>query len=65
MKTLKMLAYEQDVFDAITEEMVATAETVDDVITALDEKLPEGIPYLAIETVATECFNDYLMEKAI
>jgi hypothetical protein len=60
-----MLGYEQDVFDAITEEMVATAETVADLIDVLDEKLPEGIPYLAIETVATECFNDYRMEKAV
>ena len=62
-KSLKTLAYEEDVFCAITDDMVATAETVEDVINALDELLPESIPYACIETVAKECYYEYYLAK--
>ena len=65
-KGLKTLAEEQDVFDVITDAMVAECETVDELITALEENVvinAKDISYANIVTVATECFNEYYMAK--
>ena len=62
MKTLKMLGYEEQVLDAINEDLVAKCETVVELIDCLDVILNEDIPYVAIETVAHECWNDYQKE---
>jgi hypothetical protein len=64
-KGLKTLAEEQDVFDVITDAMVAQCETVDELITTLEENAvinAKDISYANIVTVATECFNDYWAE---
>ncbi len=62
-KPLKTLAMEQDVFDVITDALVAECETVDELIEKLDEMLPEYIDGKIINEVATECFNEYYMAK--
>ena len=62
MKTLKMLGYEEQVLDAINEDLVAKCETVVELIDCLDVILNVDIPHVAIETVAKECWNDYQKE---
>jgi len=65
-KPLKTLAEEQDVFDVITDAMVAQCETVDELITALEENAvicAKDISYENIVTVAKECFDEYYLAK--
>lgn len=67
-KGLKTLAEEQDVFDVITDAMVAECEHVDELITALEEHPiinAKDISYKNIVTVANECFNDYWAEYQV
>ena len=58
-KGLHTLALEQDVFDAITTDMIAACEHIDELLTQLDEKLPEYISHTIILEVATDCWNEY------
>ena len=62
-KPLKTLAMEQDVFDVITDALVAECEHVTELVEKLDEMLPEYIDGKIINEVATECFNEYWAAK--
>lgn len=65
-KGLKTLAEEQDVFDVITDAMVAECETAEELITMLEENpvvCAKDISYTNIVTVAKECFNEYNLAK--
>ena len=62
-KPLKTLAMEQDVFDAITDALVAQCEHVSELIAKLDEMLPEYIDGKIIDEVENEQWNEYWTAK--
>ena len=65
-KSLKTLAEEEDVFCVITDDMVADCETVDELITALEEHPvinAKDISYTNIVTVAKECWYEFYLAK--
>ena len=65
-KGLKTLAEEQDVFDVITDAMIAECEHVDELIDTLCENAvinAKDISYANIVTVAKDCWNEYWMAK--
>lgn len=62
-KPLRTLAMEQDVFDAITDALVAECEHVGELIEKLDEMLPEYIAGSIIGEVANEQWNEYWTAK--
>lgn len=65
-KGLKTLAEEQDVFDVITDAMIAECEHVDELIDTLCENAiicAKDISYANIVTVAKDCWNEYWTAK--
>jgi hypothetical protein len=63
-KPLRTLALEQDVEDAITTDMISGCEHIDELLTQLDEKLPDYIPNTILVEVATEMWNEFWYEYA-
>lgn len=63
-KPLRTLAMAQDVEDAITTDMISGCEHIDELLTQLDEKLPDYIPYNIIAEVASEMWNEFWYDYA-
>ena len=63
-KPIRTLALMQDVEDAITTDMISGCEHVDELLTQLDEKLPDYIPYNIIAEVASEMWNEFWYDYA-
>jgi len=57
MKSLRQLAYEQDVYDKIVQsDMLERSKCYEDLVSLLDVNLPSDIPQKAIEEVSREFF---------
>ena len=66
MKSLKMLGYEEQVFEVVTDDLVRSCETCMELIAKLDKLLffKDDIPEKAITNVAISCWNEYWSNKA-
>ena len=65
VKSLKTLAYEQDVLDTIEEkDLISGCECFEEFARNLDEVVDIDIPQEILDNVANECWNDYWADYA-
>lgn len=62
-KSIRVMAMEQDVEDAITTDMISGCDHLGEFVSLLDEKLADYISGKIITEVATECWNEYWAAK--
>lgn len=63
-KSIRVMAMEQDVEDAITTDMISSCDHLGELMSLLDEKLADYVSGKIITEVATEFWNEYWSAKA-